>query len=138
MKSILLKYKSFILYGIFGVATTVINIITYSLCARTLGMPMMLSNVIAWCLAVAFAYITNRKWVFESPNYGGSAIFKEIVSFITCRLATGLLDMAFMYVTVEWMKLDDVWMKLFANVIVIICNYVASKLVIFKAKEENV
>ena len=129
------KYKDILLYGIFGVLTTVVNIATYWLAAHPLGLSVMVSTVIAWIAAVLFAYVTNRKWVFHSQAQGTKEIVQEIVSFFACRLATGVVDWACMFIFVDLLHFNDVIIKADANVLVIILNYVASKLVIFKHKK---
>lgn len=129
------KYKDIIPYGIFGVLTTLVNVIVYWTSARLLGLGVMPSTVIAWILAVLFAYITNRKWVFHSTAVTAAEIRKEIISFFVCRLATGVLDWACMFIFVDLLRLYDVAIKVLANILVIILNYVASRLVIFKKKK---
>ena len=128
------KYKDLIPYGIFGVLTTVVNVLVYALCAKTFGLSTVVSTAIAWVAAVLFAYITNRKWVFHSKATGAAAIAKEIVSFFVCRLLTGVLDIGIMKLFVDILGFNDVIVKVASNIIVIILNYVASKLVIFKKK----
>lgn len=102
--------------------------------AHPLGMGTMMSTVLAWVFSVLFAYFTNRKWVFHSKATGTQAIVKEIVSFFGCRIATGVVDWACMFLFVEVLSFNDVTIKILANVLVIILNYVASKLIIFKQK----
>ena len=97
----------------------------------------MSSTVIAWILAVLFAYITNRKWVFHSSAATAAEIRKEILSFFVCRLATGALDWACMFIFVDLLGFYDVAMKVLANILVIILNYAASKLVIFRRKDNS-
>lgn len=129
------KYKDILLYGIFGVLTTVVNIVTYWVAAHPLGLSVMVSTVIAWIVAVLFAYVTNRTWVFHSQAEGTKEIVQEIVSFFTCRLATGVVDWVCMFIFVDLLHFNDVIIKAAANVLVIILNYVASKLVIFKKRK---
>ena len=129
------KYRELLLYGIFGVLTTLINIVVYSLCYERLGISNVASNVVAWILSVLFAFITNKIWVFDSKSMEVSVLLKEAVSFFGCRLATGLLDLAIMYVTVDVMTWNSMLMKCISNVIVIVVNYIASKLVIFAHKQ---
>lgn len=129
------KYKDILLYGIFGVLTTVVNIVTYWVAAHPLGLSVMVSTVIAWIVAVLFAYVTNRKWVFHSQAEGTKEIVQEIASFFTCRLATGVVDWTCMFIFVDLLYFNDVIIKAAANVLVIILNYVASKLVIFKKRK---
>lgn len=135
LKALYQKYKDIIPYGIFGVLTTLVNVIVYWASARLLGLGVMPSTVIAWILAVLFAYITNRKWVFHSTAVTAAEIRKEIISFFVCRLATGVLDWACMFIFVDLLRLYDVAIKVLANILVIILNYVASRLVIFKKKK---
>ena len=136
MKKILInliqKYKSLISYGIFGVLTTVVNIMAYNLCYYKFEISNTFSNVIAWIQAVSFAYFTNKIWVFESKSWRWRIIKKEIAAFVSCRLATGILDLIIMYVCVDIMGMQAMIMKFASNVLVVILNYVFSKLIIFK------
>ncbi|NLL92251.1 MAG: GtrA family protein [Ruminococcaceae bacterium] len=136
-KSLLKKYRDVIPYIIFGVLTTIVNIAVYWFMAHPLGISVMPSTVIAWLGAVLFAYITNRKWVFRSEANTANAVLKEILSFFLCRLATGAVDWACMFIFVDILNLNDVVIKFMANILVIILNYVASKLFIFKRKKGN-
>ena len=131
MKELLLKYKEVIMYLIFGVLTTVVNIVVYYIMADMLQVHYMISNIVAWFLSVLFAYVTNRKYVFESKSI---EIIKEMVSFFGARLATGVMDMAFMWIFVGLGLLPDFVAKVITNVFVIIANYILSKLVVFKGE----
>lgn len=133
--SIYSKYKDIIPYAIFGVLTTVVNVVVYWVCSNPLGLGVSSSTVIAWILAVLFAYLTNRKWVFHSEAKGFKAIAIEVVSFFACRLATGVVDWAGMMLLVEKMGFNEIIIKILMNIIVIVLNYVASKLVIFAKKK---
>lgn len=132
MLDLIKKHIDFILYGVFGVLTTIVNIGSYWLFANKMHIDVMISTVLAWILAVLIAYLTNRKWVFHSTASTANEIIKEIISFFSCRIATGIVDWLCMFIFVEQMNLNDMVIKTFANVLVIILNYVASKLVIFK------
>ena len=127
------KYREIILYLFFGGCTTLVNIVSYYICSR-IGMGTAVSTVIAWVLSVLFAYATNRKYVFESRASGFVPILKETAGFFFCRLATGLLDLAVMIVFVDVLHFNGMLIKILSNVIVIILNYLASKLMIFKNK----
>ena len=126
------KYKDVILYLVFGVFTTVVNIVSYWVCAHVFGMSVMASTVIAWALAVFFAYVTNRTMVFHSSATEKGEILKEIGSFFACRLGTGVVDWVIMFVFVNVLHFNDMIVKIAANVIVIVLNYILSKFVIFK------
>lgn len=132
MKRIFMKYKDIIPYAIFGVLTTCVNIVVYWCCAHMLNCSVMLGTIIAWILAVLFAYVTNRKWVFHSNADGKTEVIKELISFFSCRIATGLVDWVCMFVFVNILRFDDLIIKTAANFLVIILNYLASKLLIFK------
>lgn len=126
------EHKDVIPYIFFGVCTTLVNMIVYWFCAHIINLSVMISTVIGWILSVLFAYITNRKWVFYSNVKGIFNILKEMTSFFSCRLLTGFLDLACMFLFVDLLHMNDMVIKILANVIVIVLNYVASKLLIFK------
>ena len=134
MIELLKKYKSFIAYAVFGVFTTIVNIITYNVCYYNLEMSNTLSNIVAWVLAVTFAYLTNKVWVFDSKSWDWQILRKEVPAFISCRLATGVMDLIIMFVCVDILGWHAMLMKLLSNVMEIILNYVFSKLVIFKKR----
>ena len=134
LKSFLLKYKFIILYGIFGVLTTLINIVSYSLFYSVLDVSNVISNIIAWILSVLFAFITNKLWVFESKSFEFKLFMAELGNFTLCRLATGVLDLGIMFVGVDLLKGPAIILKIVSNVIVIILNYVMSKVFVFKKK----
>lgn len=125
-------HMDILLYLVFGVLTTLINVVVYGLCADILHMDVMVSTIIAWILAVLFAYITNRKWVFHSTVDDKDGLIKELMAFFGCRLGTGVVDLVMMFIFVEVLKFHGMTIKLLANIIVIILNYVASKVLIFK------
>ncbi len=137
IRSLYKKYKDIVPYVFFGVCTTIVNVVVYWFFAYVLMQATMLSTIIAWIAAVLFAYITNRKWVFHSQAYGVVSIMKEIVSFFSCRLATGIIDWLCMYIFVDVLHANGVLIKFVANIIVIVLNYVASKLLIFRRKNDN-
>ena len=132
IKDLLKKYKFIILYGIFGVLTTVINIVSYSLLFEVFGISNVVSNIIAWILSVLFAFITNKLWVFDSKSLEFKLFLKELGNFTVCRLATGVLDLGIMFVGVDLLNGPAIILKVISNIIVIILNYVMSKLFVFK------
>ena len=129
MKNIIQKNKEIIMYLVFGVLTTVVNIVIYYIFSNLLHMNYLFSNAMAWFLSVLFAYVTNRKYVFDSKN---NQIIKEAISFFGSRLATGIMDMVLMWFLVNFNIVNDVVAKVVVNVIVVILNYILSKLVVFK------
>ena len=130
IKELFLKHKSVLLYLIFGGLTTVINVVTYFITYEILGIANLTSTVIAWVIAVTFAYVTNKLFVFESKKKGSEAL-KEAVNFFACRIGTGVIEIGIMYLFVDVLAFNGTIMKLITNVIVIIVNYIASKFLIF-------
>lgn len=126
------KYKMPILYLIFGGLTTLLNIITYLFFYHILKLNNVPSNIIAWIVSVIFAFITNKIYVFESKS---KSLFYELTTFLACRLGTGVLDLGIMFVTVDILKWNDFIMKVISNVIVIVLNFIFSKLIIFKKQQ---
>ena len=128
------KYKQTILYLIFGVLSTIVNILTYAFCTRNLNIEFLISNWIAWIVAVLFAYITNKFFVFESKETNIKFLIKELSSFVSCRLLSGIIEMILMYIMIRLMSLNDFIVKIITNVVVVILNFIFSKLIIFKNK----
>lgn len=137
MKKLFEKYKDVIPYLIFGVLTTVVNYVSYWFFAHVLSVSVLVSTVLAWILAVAFAYVTNRKWVFHSTAVTRNEILKEAGAFLAARIGTGVLDFLIMWIFVDLLHWNDLIVKAAANILVIIINYVASKFFIFKKKDEE-
>ena len=128
------KYKSLIFYGVFGIMTTIVNLVVYNLCYYRLGIGNTISNVFAWIFAVTFAYLTNKSLVFESKSWAWDVLKREVPAFVSCRVATGIMDIVIMFICVDIMGWHAMLMKIISNVLVIILNYIFSKLVIFKNK----
>lgn len=131
-KNIYKKYKDVAAYLFFGVCTTLVNVLVYWLAAHIFFMKTVISSMIAWIAAVLFAYVTNRRWVFHSKANTVSEILAEVIKFLSVRLATGIVDWMCMYIFVDVLGLHDVFIKIISNVLVIILNFSASKLIVFK------
>lgn len=132
------KYEEIIRYLIVGVLTTVVSLGTYYLCVLTIlnpdiGWQLQIANIISWIFAVAFAYITNRIFVFKSKDKN---ITKEIISFTSSRVITLLADMFIMFLIVTICHGNDKIAKLVSQVVVTIGNYVLSKLFVFKKNDK--
>lgn len=137
MKKLYEQYKDLIPYAFFGVCTTLVNIAVYWVCAHLLGMAVVPGTMVAWVVAVLFAYLTNRKWVFHSEASSRGEIGREIAAFYACRIATGIVDWAGMYIFVDLLGWNDFVMKIAMNLLVIILNYAASRLLIFKKRKTD-
>ena len=131
------KNKKIINYLIFGVLTTLISIVTYTILTITILNPnnsieLQIANIISWIIAVIFAYLTNRKFVFASNNKN---ILSELCKFASSRVTTLLIEMLFMYIFVSVFNFNDKIMKIIAQIVVIVLNYVFSKIFVFRSKK---
>lgn len=139
LKQLYTRHKEMILYVFFGGLTTVVNIAVNAISVHFLSLSGIttatIPAAIAWVVSVFFAYITNRKWVFESKKTEPKEVLGEVVSFFGFRLFSGVIDILFMYLTVDVLFMSNFWMKLLSNVVVVILNYIFSKLFIFKKND---
>lgn len=129
------KYREVLMYLIFGVLTTAVSIVTYWFFTEVLNMPVLIANVISWILAVTFAYFTNRTWVFEQKPEGFKETVKQMIGFYGGRVATLLMEEVILWLFIEQLGWNNMLVKLFAQVLVIVLNYVISKLLVFRKKE---
>lgn len=131
------KHREVLLYLLFGGLTTLISIFVFWLCNRPLGLNEHLANGASWVLAVLFAYVTNAAWVFSArPQTKGEAL-RQLLSFYGGRLATLGAEELILLVFITWLGFDSMLVKLAAQVLVIVLNYVISKLFVFRKKEEK-
>jgi len=125
--------KELILYLFFGGCTTLIRIFSYYLFYSLLSCSNVVANIFSWLFSVAFAFVTNRKYVFNSST-NGKAVVKEMLSFVLSRIGTGVLELFLMYILVDLLSYPAMWMKCGVTVLVIILNYILSKIVVFVKK----
>ncbi len=136
IKELYIKYKEVINYLIFGVLTTVVNFVTYYIVAKLIGVDEVVSSGISWFCSVSFAYITNKIFVFESKTNTARELVNEIVSFFLARILSGALcDVGTFALMVKVLNINDIVSKLVTQVMVVIVNYVLSKLIIFRKKK---
>ena len=121
-----------IVYLVFGVLTTVVNYAVYLPCLNYWGFSAAWSNVIAWIAAVVFAYLTNKPFVFKSKDWSQRTVFAEAGKFIAARLGSLVIETGIIYLAVDIMRLDGNVIKIITSIIVVILNYLASKLLVFK------
>lgn len=119
-------------YLIVGALTTVVSIGSYSIFSKLLKINYLISNVLSWIVSVIFAYFTNRWFVFHSKE---KKKFKEFIAFVSSRLLTLLLDSCLMIVGVDYLKIDDLLTKILVQIIIVISNYILSKLIVFKKEK---
>ncbi len=128
------KNREIIMYLVFGVLTTLVNLVCYWFFTDICKIHYLVSTALAWVLSVLFAYITNRIWVFQSGETGAKAVLLEMAKFFGCRVLSEVVELSMMFVCVSLLSLPDKPVKLIATVIVIILNYIFSKLLVFKRK----
>ena len=135
MRKLLEKYWDILTYLFFGVLTTAVNYLVYLPCFNLLGWSASLSNVFAWIVAVAFAFLTNKPFVFKSRDWSWNVVWPEFCTFVGCRVGSGVLETAILLVAVDWLGLNgNVW-KLITAVLVIVLNYISSKFLVFNDKK---
>lgn len=132
MKKLIEKYWDIISYLVFGVLTTAVNYVVYLPCYNLLGLSAAVSNAIAWVVAVAFAYLTNKPFVFKSHDWSMKTVMPELTKFVACRVGSGVLETGLLLVCVDWLGWDGNVMKLITSVLVVVLNYIGSKLLVFK------
>ncbi len=156
MKNLFLKYKEIITYIIFGLLTTVVSWGSYIVFANLCSMSVFVSNLLSWICAVAFAFVTNKLWVFESKSWKLNVIIKESISFVSSRAITGVLEVvgvpllaklgfdSLFYgfaekigLTMDLFYTEGIYSKLAFAIVIIIFNYIFSKLFVFKNKTEK-
>ena len=164
IKSLFAKYKEIIMYIIFGVLTTLVNWVVYTVLIKIFGgatesqeilfnlfgrnitmkvFYIFIANFVAWVAGVVFAFVTNKIWVFESKSWRFGLVMKELWLFILARLITGVLE--WFGVPLLWaigmdqdlFGIDGFLAKIVVSIIVVILNYVFSKLIIFKKKDKS-
>ena len=132
------KYGELISYLIIGILTTIVSHVTYYLLTLTIldannKVYLQIANIISWLASVTFAYFTNRKFVFKVKNKSN---IKECLNFYISRISTLIIDMIIMYIFVSILKFDNKIVKLIAQVVIIILNYILSKFIVFKSSKE--
>ncbi|MBQ6686591.1 MAG: GtrA family protein [Firmicutes bacterium] len=126
------KQSELISYAIFGVATTVVSMVVYGVCNSAFEMHYLISNIISWVIAVAFAYITNKMFVFKTRGMGFAQLKREITLFVSARLASLGIEELGLFILIGLIGWGEILAKLVMQVVVIVLNYTFSKLVIFK------
>ena len=136
MRELINKNQELIKYLIFGVLTTLVNILCFFILDK-FNIDIYINNTISWIVSVIFAFITNKLYVFESKSLDIKTIFKEGMSFFGARIFSYFVDMGTIYLLYDGLRIDKLISKIVSNVIVIIINYIFSKF-IFRNKGGNV
>ena len=134
LKELFFRHYDILVYLIFGVLTTAVNYLVYLPCYNLLQMSSSVSNIIAWAAAVIFAYLTNKPFVFHSRDWSAATVIPELSRFILTRLGSGALETLILLVFVDWIGMNgNVW-KILTSVLVVVINYIGSKLLVFRKK----
>ena len=132
IRALVMKHWDMVSYLFFGVLTTVVNYLVYLPLYNLAGISAAVSNMIAWAAAVAFAYVTNKPFVFKSNDWSMQTVLPELGKFVGCRAASGGLETALVFLAVDVCGWDGNLWKLIISVVVVILNYVSSKLLVFR------
>lgn len=129
------KYYDIVTYLFFGGLTTLVNFCVYFPLFNWVKLSATVSNIIAWVVAVVFAFLTNKPFVFRSHDWSQKTVIPELTKFIGCRIGSGLLETAVMWLFVDVMIFDGNWMKVIVSIFVVVLNYISSKVFVFKRKD---
>lgn len=134
IKELFVRYKEIVMYLIFGVLTTVVSFVSYY-GLLWLGLYYIASQVISWALAVAFAFVVNKLFVFEDKASSTAELFRQIWQFVSVRIASGVIETLLLWLLVDVLTVGEGTAKVPVAVLTVILNYIASKLLIFRKKE---
>ena len=129
------KYYDILAYLFFGGLTTVVNYIVYFTCRQLFDIPLEISNVIAWIVAVVFAFLTNKPFVFKSHDWSTKVLWPELISFAGCRIGSLVIESILLTLTVRTLLWNETLMKVIVSVVVVIINYFGSKFLVFTKKK---
>ncbi|MDE7004664.1 MAG: GtrA family protein [Oscillospiraceae bacterium] len=136
VRALLQKHRELVSYVFWGVMTTAVNYAAYFLLRNVLLVPLVAGNVTAWAVSVLFAYFVNKLFVFRSKDWAWRVALRELWQMAASRLFTLGLETGILWLFVKKLLLNEFIVKLGANVVVVIANYVLSKFIIFKKKPD--
>ncbi len=132
IKELIVRHREILLYIIFGGMTTLVNYLVYLPLYNSIGISASVCNIIAWFFSVVFAFFTNKPFVFKSNDWSPKTVLKEIITFFSCRIGSGLAETVIIFLTVDMMHWNgNIW-KLLTSVLVVILNYFFSKWMVFR------
>lgn len=132
IRNLIVKYWDILIYLFFGVLSTVVNYLVYIPAHYVLGLSAAVSNMVAWAVAVAFAFATNKPFVFKSHDWSMQTLIPELTKFVGCRIASGVGETLILFLTVDLMGWSGAVWKLITSVLVVVANYFGSKFLVFK------
>ena len=132
IRALVIKHWDIVSYLFFGVLTTIVNYLVYLPLYNLLGVSAAISNMVAWVAGVAFAYLTNKPFVFKSHDWSMKTVLPELGKFVGCRVASGAMETAIIFLTVDVLGWNgNIW-KIVTSVLVVVMNYAGSKLLVFR------
>ena len=126
------KHRDVVAYIAFGLLTTAVNYLVFLFGRETLEMSATISNIAAWIVAVLFAFLTNKPFVFKSKSWSRKVVIPEFIKFVACRIGSGIMETVFLFVTVDCINWNGTILKLIASGFVMVLNYILGKCVAFK------
>ena len=134
IKKLITEHWNVLIYLFFGALTTLVNFLVYFPLYNWVQWPAVMSNAVAWVAAVAFAFLTNKPFVFQSYDWSLHVLLPELSKFVTCRLVSGLLETAVIWLCVDILKWNGNLLKIIVSILVVILNYIFSKWIVFTRK----
>ena len=131
------KYRELLLYFVFGGLSFLVNLVTFICFNKGMGMDELTANGFSWVLTVLFVFFTNRIWVFQAPTETHGQFFIQLGVFFAGRMATLILEEGILLLFVKFLNFDSIQVKVAAQIIVILSNYVISKWVVFGESKEH-
>ena len=135
LKEIYRKYPDIFSYIFFGGLTTAVNYMVYIPCDQLAHWPAWISQTYAWIVAVLFAYVTNKPFVYKSHDWSAKVVFPEFGKFVLSRLGSGILNVFLMWLTVDMLHWNSLLMMVIVSVLVVIINYITGKIMVFTKKK---
>ncbi|MHC6536974.1 GtrA family protein [Latilactobacillus sakei] len=135
IQNLIHRYWEQLMYLVFGVLTTAVNMVVFYLLDQYTGMYYLLSNTVAWFLSVLFAFFTNKTWVFQSKYTTFRDFSREIASFFFFRGISYIMDTAIMFVGISMLHGPNMVVKIIDQFVIILANYIFSKWIFNKSTE---
>ena len=137
LKGLIHKHWDILAYLFFGGLTTLVNFLVYMPLLHWLHLSAALSNAVAWVAAVVFAYLTNKPFVFQSHDWSAKTVLPELGKFVSCRVGSGVLETLLLWLCVDVLAWNGIAMKIITSIVVVILNYAASKLLVFRKPDSG-
>ncbi len=131
------KYKEVLLYLFFGGLAFIVSIVSFYLLIKNTAMNELVANLLSWIITVTFAYLTNRIWVFDAATDNKRELLNQIWKFYSGRIVTLIIEEVILFVFISWLGMNSIFIKIIAQIVVIVLNYVISKLFVFTKEEKE-